>query len=73
MDRGQAADAAADVDPDIVGVLLGDLQTGLGKRLLCCGNGKLLIGVVTARFFAIHVPGYIKLLDLRAKMHPVPA
>src|SRR5579885_3133175 len=69
MQRDQPANATADVHADVVGILFGDLQARLGKRLLRGCDSDMLIGVAAAIVSTVHIEGWIKVLDLRTEMN----
>src|SRR5205085_11888488 len=73
MQRYQSSDPAADIHSNIIGVLIGDLQASMGKRLPGTGYRKMLVWIVPTNFFAIHKRRGIKMLDLPPKMDAILA
>src|SRR5207248_5848575 len=73
VQRRQASNTAANIDPHIIGNVSCDFQASLSDGLPAGGYSKLLIWIVATHFFTIQVERGVKSLQLSAKMDTVAA
>ena len=61
---GETADAGADDHADVVGVLVGDLESCIVEGLACRRHRIVDEAIVAAHIFAVEVRASVKVLDL---------
>ena len=69
----QSSNTAADVDANVIGVFIVDVQARLDKGLFSGGDGYMLIGIVTSYLFFVYIKKGVEIFDLSAKVDAIPA
>ena len=67
LDAPKVANAAADVNADIHGVLTGNLQAAVGERLVRSGDRVLSKRAHLARFFFLDILKWIEIFDFTSE------